>query len=81
MWFGESIDEGVLRQATAALECDLFLSVGTSSLVYPAAGLVHAAKQHGAWTVEINPASTGAAAELDMVIAAPAEEVLPRVMG
>jgi len=81
VWFGESIDEGVLRRATASLECDVFLSVGTSSLVYPAAGLVHAAKQHGAWAVEINPASTGAAAELDLVIAAPAEEALPRVMG
>jgi NAD-dependent protein deacetylase/lipoamidase len=77
VWFGESIDEGVLRRATTALDCDLFLS---SSLVYPAAGLVHAAKQHGAWTVEINPATTGAAAELDMVIAAPAEEILPRVI-
>ena len=81
VWFGESIDEGVLRRTTASLECDVFLSVGTSSLVYPAAGLVHAAKQHGAWTVEINPASTGASAELDMVIAEPAEEVLPKVMG
>ena len=81
VWFGESIDEGVLRRATASLECDVFLSVGTSSLVYPAAGLVHAAKQHGAWAVEINPASTGAAAELDLVIAAPAEEALPKVMG
>ena len=81
VWFGESIDEHVLRRATAALDCDLFLSVGTSSLVYPAAGLVHAAKEHGAWTVEINPATTEAASELDVVIAAPAEEVLPRLTG
>ena len=80
VWFGESIDDAVLRRATAALDCDLFLSIGTSSLVYPAAGLVHAAKEYGAWTVEINPATTEAAAGLDMVIAAPAEEILPLVI-
>ena len=81
VWFGESIDESVLRRSTEAADCDVFLSVGTSSIVYPAAGLVHAAKMHGAWTVEINPTSTEAARELDVVIAAPAEEVLPSVIG
>jgi NAD-dependent deacetylase len=80
VWFGESLDASVLRRTAAVLDCDLFLSVGTSSVVYPAAGLVHAAQAHGAWTVEINPATTAAAAGLDMVIAAPAEEVLPQLV-
>jgi NAD-dependent deacetylase len=80
VWFGESIEDDVLRRATEAADCELFLSVGTSSIVYPAAGLVHAAKMHGAWTVEINPASTEAARELDVVIAAPAEEILPKLI-
>jgi NAD-dependent deacetylase len=81
VWFGEPLDEEVLRRAKNAADCDLFLTVGTSSTVYPAAGLVHAAKLHGAWTVEVNPASTEATRELDVVIAAPAEDVLPRVIG
>ena len=39
VWFGEGIDPDVLRRAFAATDCDVFLSIGTSSLVYPAAGL------------------------------------------
>ncbi len=76
-WFGEPIDRGVLTRCAAALACDVFLSVGTSSIVYPAAGLAHAARDGGAFTVEINPTATDAAAALDLAIAAPAEQVLP----
>jgi hypothetical protein len=39
--------------------------------------LVHAAKERGAYTVEINPATTGATAHLDLVIPLPAEDALP----
>ena len=77
VWFGESIDRAVLTRCEAALACDVFLSVGTSSVVYPAAGLVHTARGYGAFTVEINPAATDAAAALDLAIAAPAERILP----
>ena len=77
VWFGESIDRRVLTRCGAALACDVFLSVGTSSIVYPAAGLAHAARDGGAFTVEINPTATEAAAALDLAIAAPAEQVLP----
>ncbi len=77
VWFGESIDPQVLERCTAATACDVFLSVGTSSIVYPAAGLVHAARANGAFTVEINPAATEAASALDLAIAMPAEEALP----
>ena len=39
--FGENLDERVLSCAQAALDsCDLFMSIGTSSVVYPAAGFV-----------------------------------------
>ena len=38
-----------------ATACDVFLTVGTSAVVYPAAGLVHEARGGGAFTVEINP--------------------------
>ena len=77
VWFGEAIDPDVLARCGAAVNCDVFLSVGTSSIVYPAAGLVHAASAHGAFTAEINPAATEAASSLDLAIAAPAEDVLP----
>jgi NAD-dependent protein deacetylase/lipoamidase len=77
VWFGESIDPGVAAQADAATVCDVFLSVGTSSIVYPAAGLLHAAKARGAFTVEINPKATEAAGAVDVAIAMAAEEALP----
>ena len=35
-------------------QADLFVSIGTSGVVYPAAGFVHDAKMHGAHTIEIN---------------------------
>jgi NAD-dependent deacetylase len=77
VWFGETIDPSVLERCERALRCDLFLSVGTSSVVYPAAGLVHAARRHGAFTVEVNPVATEATGEVDLAIAGAAESVLP----
>ncbi len=53
VWFGEM----PLRMGdiySALEEADLFISIGTSGVVYPAAGFVHDAKMHGAHTVEIN---------------------------
>ena len=75
VWFGEAIPPRALRAAHAATACDVFLSVGTSSVVYPAAGLIEAAKLRGAFTVEINPETTGS--EVDVAIARAAEDALP----
>ncbi|ASA54459.1 Sir2 family NAD+-dependent deacetylase [Vibrio gazogenes] len=53
VWFGEM----PLRMGeiyTALEQADLFISIGTSGVVYPAAGFVHDAKMHGAHTIEIN---------------------------
>src|SRR5690606_23821678 len=77
VWFGEAIDPGVLRASERALACDVFLSIGTSSVVYPAAGLVHAARAGGAFTVEINPETTPAA--VDLAIPLGAEVALPEI--
>ena len=77
VWFGETIDPGVLARCGRALDCDIFLSVGTSSVVYPAAGLTREAARRGAFTVEINPVATETAPGLDLVITAPAEHVIP----
>lgn len=79
VWFGESIDPHVLHACDAAAACDVFLSIGTSSVVYPAAGLVHAARRRGAFTVEINPQATEAASGVDVAIELPAEHALPQL--
>ncbi|PWK53828.1 SIR2 family NAD-dependent protein deacylase [Pleionea mediterranea] len=76
VWFGESLDENVLSYAEqAAQKADLFLSVGTSSQVYPAAGFAHIAKSHGATLIEINPQATALTSGVDLAIAQPAAKV------
>lgn len=79
VWFGEGIDPGVMRRSLEALDCDVFLTIGTSSLVYPAASLVHEAKRRGAFTVEMNIESTPASGLLDLALEGPAEEILDRL--
>ena len=80
VWFGETIDPAILERSTAAASAaDVFLSIGTSSLVYPAAGLMHHAKRNGAFTVEINPDATGVSRTVDMAITTPAEEALEQL--
>jgi len=77
VWFGETIDPDVFEQSSAAAaQADVFFSIGTSALVYPAAGLLHHARRNGAFTVEINPGATDASKYVDMPIAAPAEQAL-----
>ena len=56
-----------------------FSTVGTSAVVYPAAGLVHEARRRGAFTVEINLEATPSSGEVDLAILGAAEDVLPRV--
>jgi NAD-dependent deacetylase len=79
VWFGESLDADTIARAGAARACDVFLTVGTSSIVYPAAGLVHEARGHGAFTAEINPEITDASASVDVAIRGGAETVLPEL--
>jgi NAD-dependent deacetylase len=76
VWFGEAIDPVALQKSLQSADCDLFLTIGTSSLVYPAAGLVYEAKSRGAYTVEINVEPTPASNVLDQVFPGPAEEIL-----
>jgi NAD-dependent deacetylase len=56
VWFGEMLPEAALRRAAGeAAACDVFLSVGTSGMVYPAAGLVQLARRSGAAIIVVNP--------------------------
>ena len=79
VWFGEGIDRDVLEQSSRALDCDVFLTIGTSSVVYPAAQLVHEARSRGAYTVEMNIEATPASGLLDLSVRGPAEEILDHV--
>jgi len=79
VWFGEGIDRDVLEQSSRALDCDVFLTIGTSSVVYPAAQLVHEARSRGAYTVEMNIEATPASGGIDLSIRGTAESVLPDV--
>jgi NAD-dependent deacetylase len=79
VWFGEPIDPPVLEASLAALDCDVCLVVGTSGVVYPAAGLADEARRRGAFIVEINPEPTEATERFDLSIQGPAEEVLDRL--
>ncbi len=59
IWFGELLPAGVMERATtAALECDVCFSIGTSSLVQPAASLPFIALRSGSAVIEINPTPT-----------------------
>ncbi|MDA8232386.1 MAG: NAD-dependent deacylase [Magnetospirillum sp.] len=65
VWFGELLPEDQWDRATEATEnCSLFLCVGTSSLVYPAAQLPHTAAYRQATVVQVNPHPTA----LDKVV-------------
>ena len=76
VWFGESLAAADVDAAHAACTCDVFLTVGTSAVVYPAASLVDAARQHGAFTVEINLEETPASAAVDVALHGAAEQIL-----
>jgi len=81
VWFGESLPAAVWRAAeTAARSCDVLLVIGTSALVYPAAGLAHLAKSSGARVVEINVAETPLSREIDEFILGPSGELLPQLI-
>jgi NAD-dependent deacetylase len=81
VWFGEAIPDRALNESfAAAADCDVFLSVGTSSLVYPAAGLADIAKENRAIVAEINPNPTIQAETYDFAIAGNAGAALPELV-
>jgi NAD-dependent deacetylase len=80
--FGEMLPNGAFEAAEqAAGECELFVSVGTSALVFPAAALSPAAKQGGAFCIEINPEETPQSHFFDASLRGKAGEILPALLG
>jgi len=81
VWFGESLPPEALTEAWAAIQgCDVFFSVGTSSLVQPAASLLIMAKEQGAFVVEVNPARTPATPLVDAYLQGSAGDILPHIL-
>ena len=79
VWFGETLESDVVQQASDATACDVFITIGTSAVVYPAAGFIERAKRGGAFSVEINPEGTPATQSVDLALRGRAEEVLPEI--
>lgn len=76
VWFGEMPFQ-MERIYDALMKCDLFLSIGTSGNVYPAAGFVEVAAEAGAHTVELNIESTLINEHFNEFVNGPASEVVP----
>lgn len=76
--FGEMLPAGAFELAAVrAVQCELCFVVGTSALVYPAAGLPEIAKEAGAYVCEVNPERTPLSDLCDEVLMGQAGEVLP----
>jgi NAD-dependent deacetylase len=79
VWFGET--PLFMEEICEALaRCDLFIAIGTSGQVYPAAGFVEIARQAGARTVEVNIEETTASSLFDQRIQGPASIVVLRFL-
>ncbi|MCF8382328.1 MAG: NAD-dependent deacylase [Chlorobium sp.] len=76
-WFGDTLDGAVMRKASKSIAaCDLFISIGTSGTVWPAAGFPSLARDSGAYCIEINPEPSGSTG-YHRVVREEAGKVLP----
>jgi NAD-dependent deacetylase len=81
VWFGEMLPREALQSALqAARDCQIFFSIGTSSLVQPAANLAVVAKQHGACLVEVNIEATNLTAVVDFFLQGQSGSILPELV-
>ena len=81
VWFGEMLPPGALEAASeAARGCEALLSIGTSSLVYPAAALPYEALESGATLVEVNSSETPLTAHADYLLRGSAGQILPALL-
>jgi NAD-dependent deacetylase len=79
--FGQALDADVIDAAAwAAADCDVFLAVGTSLTVHPAAGLTDVAARHGARVVVVNAQPTPYDDLADLVVREPIGSALPRLV-
>lgn len=81
VWFGESLDSNDLARCAVALQdCDVLLVIGTSGVVYPAAGFASVAKDAGAFVAEINLDPTPQSDVVDVSLQGRAKEIVPLLL-
>ena len=81
VWFGESLDNEVMQKANSVMdECDLFLVVGTSSLVYPAAGFGPMLAIKGVPVAEFNLECTNVTSGFNFHFQGKCGEILPSAL-
>lgn len=81
VWFEESLPPDAWSAAVqASRRADLFLLIGTSAVVYPAAGLVELAHSRGARIAVINPNESALDGLAEWTLRGPAGEILPRLV-
>ena len=81
VWFGEMLPADNWRKSNEAVQrCEVFLSVGTSSRVWPAAGLEAEARVSGAMTIEINPNPTELTGEFEFTLRGLSGVILPALV-
>jgi NAD-dependent deacetylase len=81
VWFHELLPQDVWGAAArAAQTCDCFLVVGTSAIVYPAAGLIGTARAAGAAVIEVNLEATAASGHVDVSLFGRSGDLLPRLV-
>ena len=81
VWFGESLDPGVLSEAfQTAREASVCLVVGTSALVQPAASVPLATLEGGGLVVEVNPTETPLTPIAHLSFRGASGEVLPELL-
>jgi NAD-dependent deacetylase len=80
VWFGEGLPMDIVERATlAAAQADVLLVVGTSAVVYPAAGLIAVTASNGGRVIEVNPEPSALAHIADIVVRGPSGVVLPEI--
>jgi NAD-dependent deacetylase len=81
VWFEEALPEDIWWQAEEAVcRCQCFLVIGTSAIVYPAAGLIHRAREEGGRVIEINLTATDASHLVDVGLYGPSGQILPQLI-
>jgi NAD-dependent deacetylase len=81
VWFGEYLPEDQFNASEkAAKDCDLFFTIGTSAVVYPAVSLIFAAKHEGAYLIEVNIEETDISRYANKTLLGLTGEVLPALI-
>ncbi|HHH31345.1 MAG TPA: NAD-dependent deacylase [Polyangiaceae bacterium] len=81
VWFGDVLSQANIDAARREMKaCEVFVSIGTSAAVYPAAELPLVAKEYGARLIEINPEDTPLSHAYDECLRGPATEMLVKLL-